>query len=149
MKIIVSLLLACGLAAAQQGLPQDFVGACGSYGASANSHGSCFTAAFLVNASQQLYSYSSYDISFRKGVATAATRTGFATVIRRLGPISILAIGMAGGQSSQSATQASVAGAVAAAIPLGKSGWYAMGEYLGANHADGASARFVILWSVK
>lgn len=132
MKILSSLLFAAGLCLAQNptiqplpieppnttgvqkvALPANWVGT----GASWNPSGSpkwtgWVSLATLINASQALYSYSSYDIVFTaKGVPTATARTGFATVVRNFGKNwYILGLATAGVATTGSATTASFAG---------------------------------------
>lgn len=94
-------------------LPASWVGT----GASWNPSGSpkwtgWVSLATLINASQALYSYSSYDIVFTaKGVPTATARTGLATVVRNFGKNwYILGLATAGVATTGSATTASFAG---------------------------------------
>jgi len=148
-KLIATVATLAGLAAAQS-LPQNLVGVCASYlTASSPRLGGCVTAAFLVNQGQKIYSYSTYDISLHHGAPpTAALRTGAATVLKQFGSITILGMAGAGPATSPTATTLSIGGSVGAAVPLGKSHCFLMGEFQGVN-TSGKAARLVLLIPLK
>jgi hypothetical protein len=83
--------------------------------------------ATLISKTQMIYSYTTYDVIPQKGaVPVTSARTGFATVVRTLGPqLYILAFGTAGVSQTSTATTGTFSGGGLLAY-LFKNGWTAV-----------------------
>lgn len=108
-KLSLAVLVLSGGVSWSQSLPQNWVGAGSGYSSSGSPKVTGWVSlAVLVSQSQQLYSYSTYDVlPVKGGVPTTSARTGLATVIRHYGMVSILAFGNIGMEQNST----SIAGA--------------------------------------
>lgn len=113
MKLVLFGIMTCSLFA-QKPLPQNWVGSGVGYnpGGAPKTTG-WVSMALLLSQTGQLYSYSSYDMVPVKGsVPTTSARTGFATVIRNIGPVWIFGFGTAGMAQNTSLTSAFSGGGI-------------------------------------
>ena len=73
-----------------------------------------------------IYSYSTYDVTSRTArpfTIQTSTRTGFATLVRRYGPVSIFGLGDAGVALSGTNLGVAFSGGGVGVIKIGKSAW--------------------------
>jgi hypothetical protein len=115
------------LSVAAQSLPSDVVLAGGAYTPGSTAAGWA-TYARLVSQATQLYSFSTYQSTIVAGKLQTSTTTGFATVVKQLGPLSVLAFAQAGIATTTASTGA-FAGGGFAVLRLGKTKWILGGGY--------------------
>jgi hypothetical protein len=128
MKTTILLLATAMAAFAQTPLPSNWIGAgiALSQETSPQINGWASYAA-LVSRSGGIYSFSSYDVmpvtQGGKFTIQTSTRSGFALVIRTLGPITILGFGDGGIAASSLATTGAYSGGGIAVWKLGSTAW--------------------------
>lgn len=118
------------VAAAAPALPNNWYGAFASYNSTASPGiAAGFTEASLMSSTQQLYSYSTYDITLikqPKGSAQAYTyqsspRTGMAVILKSFGRLHIIGFGNIGVATTGSNASFASSGGGLALLELGKS----------------------------
>jgi len=112
MKYWLYLILLLPLAAQTKQTLPNWVGAGGSYDSADSPKFSSWVAMALpVSTSQQVYSYSMYQILPVSGhVPTISTTTGLATIIRQVGRVTILGLATAGVATTGTAAVGAFAG---------------------------------------
>jgi hypothetical protein len=128
MKTTILLLAAALAAFAQTPLPSNWIGV----GVALNQQASpqingWASYAALLSRSGGVYSFSSYDVTpikqAGKYTIQTSTRSGFALMIRTLGPITVLGLADAGIAASSLATTAAYSGGGIALWKLGSTAW--------------------------
>jgi hypothetical protein len=119
---------ALGQTPAPATLPQNWIGAGMAFNQSASPQINGWASyATLLSRSGQVYSFSTYDVTpikvAGKYTVQTSTRTGFALVVRTLGPITILGMADAGVAASSLTTGSAFSGGGIGVWKLGKTQW--------------------------
>lgn len=141
--IAIALLLAPLAAQTQSTVPVTSAASlptnwCGMGGAYNGKGGGWLSYAILLSGKGQVYSFSSYDITLsatKPRTLQSSTRTGFATVLRSLGPLFLLGFGDAGAATNGSNVGGAFSGGGILVVKLGKTDWTLEGavRYVKAN----------------